>query len=93
MTKDHETPPLGVCREEVSTGHTGNRKNWENYTFCSLAYNMDEYPCLKKIKSQISEQTNISLRKLSVVLAYYGWENYLRVIEIFLVTKDLKNKY
>ena len=53
---------------------------------------MDEYPSLKKVNSQVSEQTNRSLRKLSVVLAYYGWENYLRVIELFLVMKNLKNK-
>ena len=69
-----------------------DRKHWDNHTSCSTGYNMDEYPCLKKVNSQISEQTNRSLRKLSVVLAYYGWENYLRVIEIFLVTKNLKNK-
>ena len=69
-----------------------DRKHWDNHTACSSGYNMDEYPCLKKVNSQISEQTNRSLRKLSVVLAYYGWENYLKVIEIFLVTKNLKNK-
>ena len=69
-----------------------DRKHWDNHTACSKAYSMDEYPSLKKVNSQVSEQTNRSLRKLSVVLAYYGWENYLRVIELFLVMKNLKNK-
>ena len=53
---------------------------------------MDEYPSLKRINSQVSEQTNRSLRKLSIVLAYYGWENYLKLIEFFLVAKNLKIK-
>ena len=53
---------------------------------------MDEYPSLKRINSQVSEQTNRSLRKLSIVLAYYGWENYLKLIEWFLVAKNLKIK-
>jgi hypothetical protein len=38
--------------------------------------------------NQVSEQTNLSLRKLSIVLAYYGWENYL----LFLVAKNLRIK-
>jgi hypothetical protein len=33
---------------------------------------MDEYPSLKKVNSQESEQTNRSLRKLSIVVAYYA---------------------
>ena len=49
-----------------------DRKHWDNHTACSQAYNMDEYPALKKVNSQVSEQTNRSLRKLSIVLAYYG---------------------
>ena len=69
-----------------------DRKHWDNHTACSQAFCMDEYPSLKKINSQVSEQTNRSLRKLSVVLAYYGWENYLRVIELFFVARNLKIK-
>ena len=41
---------------------------------------MDEYPILKHINSQVSEQTNRSLRKLLVILAYYGWDNYLKIL-------------
>ena len=33
---------------------------------------------------------NRSLRKLSIVLAYYGLEKYLKRIELFLVAKNLK---
>ena len=69
-----------------------DRKHWDNHTTCSQAYCMDEYPSLKHVNSQVSEQTNQSLRKLSVVLAYYGWENYLRVLELFLVSRNLRNK-
>ena len=47
---------------------------------------------IKRINRQVSEQTNRSLRKLSIVLAYYGWENYLKLIELFLVVKNLKIK-
>ena len=69
-----------------------DRKHWDNHTSCSQAFCMDEYPALKKINSQISEQTNRSIRKLSVVLAYYGWENYKKVIELFFVARNLKIK-
>ena len=53
---------------------------------------MDEYPTLKHINSQVSEQTNRSLRKLSVDLAYYGWDNYLKIVKLFFVIKNLKIK-
>ena len=53
---------------------------------------MVEYPILKHIHSQVSEQTNRSLRKLSVVLAYYGWDNYLKILELFFVIRNLRIK-
>ena len=53
---------------------------------------MGEYPSLNDVNSQVSEQLNRSLRKLAIVLAYMGWENYLKLIELFLVTKNLKKK-
>ena len=67
-----------------------DRKHWDNHTACSQAYNMDEYPALKKVNSQVSEQTNRSLRKLFIVLAF--GENYLCVINLFFVSKNSKNK-
>ena len=69
-----------------------DRKHWDNHTTCSQAYCMDEYPLLKHINSQVSEQTNRSLRKLSVVLAYYGWDNYLKILELFFVIRNLRIK-
>ena len=69
-----------------------DRKHWYNHTACSLGINMDEYPALNDVNSQVSEQLNRSLRKLYKVLAYMGWENYLKLIELFMVTKNLRNK-
>ena len=65
-----------------------DRKHWPNHTDCSQSFNVDEYPQLKHVNSQISEQLNRSLRKLSSVVAYLGWDNYLRVIELFLVNRN-----
>ena len=70
-----------------------DRKHWDKYTTCSSAYYMDKYPNFKEVNSQISEQTNRSLRKLSTVVAYYGWENYLKILELFFVRKNLKIKH
>ena len=69
-----------------------DRKHWPNHTSCSDSYNIDEYPFLSDVNSQISEQLNRSLRKLSVILAYSEWENYLKILEMFFVTKNLKIK-
>ena len=69
-----------------------DRKHWDNHTACSTGFNMDEYPALNNVNSQVSEQLNRSLIKLSVVLAYMGWENYLKLIELFMVNKNLRNK-
>ena len=57
-----------------------DRKHWVNHTTCSQSFNIDEYPQLKNVNSQISEQLNRSLRKLHSVVAY------LRSA-IFLVSK------
>ena len=64
-----------------------DRKHWPNHTACSDSYNIDEYPFLSNMNSQISEQLNRSLRKLSTILAYSEWENYLKTLEMFFVTK------
>ena len=69
-----------------------DRKHWPNHTACSDSYNIDEYPFLSNMNSQISEQLNMSLRKLSTILAYSEWENHLKTLEMFFVTKNLKVK-
>ena len=69
-----------------------DRKHWPNHTACSDSYNIDEYPFLSNVNSQISEQLNRSLRKLATILAYSEFENYLKTLEMFFVTKNLKIK-
>ena len=75
--------------------------HWQNHQSCSIGYNMAEYPELcqpradlggKKINSQQSEQINRSIRKLATVAAYLGWENYLKLITMVFVEKNLKRK-
>ena len=65
-----------------------DRKHWPNHTTCSKSFNIDEFPQLKHVNSQISEQLNRSLRKLNTVCAYLGWDNYLRVLELFLINRN-----
>ena len=60
-----------------------------NHKDCSMAYNMDKYKDLDNINSQISEQRNNSLRKLSNTLAFYKFDSYMKVLEIFFgLTND-----
>jgi hypothetical protein len=66
------------------------RKHWANHTASSESYNIDEYPFLSIVKSQISEQLNKSLRKQLTILVYSEWENYLKTLEMFFVTNNLK---
>jgi hypothetical protein len=69
-----------------------DRTHWKNHTSCHSGYNMDEFPQLKNVNSQQAEQINRSLRSLSTVLAFYKWETYLRVLELFFVRRNLSLK-
>ena len=42
------------------------------------------------VNSRISEQFNWYLRKLSTILAYSEWENHVKTLNMFFVTKNLK---
>ena len=53
---------------------------------------MSRYPYLDEINSQIAEQLNNSLRKLSTVLAYSKFENYMKIVEVFVSVKNLQLK-
>ena len=53
---------------------------------------MSKYPFLSGVNSQIAEQLNNSLRKLSTVLAYRKFENYMKIIEISVSVKNLYTK-
>ena len=55
-----------------------------------MAYNMDKYKDLDEINSQISEQRNNSLRKLSNTLAFYKFESYMKILELFFGLTNLK---
>ena len=57
-----------------------------------MAYNMDKYKDLDDINSQISEQRNNSLRKLSNTLAFYKFESYMKILELFFGITNLKIK-
>ena len=57
-----------------------------------MAYNMDKYKYLDEINSQISEQRNNSLRKLSNTLAFYKFETYMKILELFFGITNLKSQ-
>ena len=69
-----------------------DRHHQPNHTTCSEAYNMSNYPFMNKVNSQVAEQLNNSLRKLSTVCAYSKFETYLKIVEIFLTVKNLQIK-
>ena len=69
-----------------------DRHHQSNHTTCSAAYDMSRYLYLDEINSQIAEQLNNSLRKLSTVLAYSKFENYMKIVEVFVSVKNLQLK-
>ena len=69
-----------------------DRHHQSNHKACSQAYNISKYPDMDHVNTQIAEQLNNSLRKLSTVVAYSNFETYLRIIHIFLTIKNLKIK-
>ena len=74
---------LGI--EHVRTA----RKKVSSIVGCIEAYNCDQYDYLK---SQICEQKNRSLRKLSSILAYCDFENYKTKIKLFFTINNLEEK-
>ena len=69
-----------------------DRHHWKNHTGCSESYNCDRYDYLKKVNSQICEQKNRSLRKLSSTLAYCGFENYMTKVKLFFMMNNYEEK-
>ena len=67
-----------------------DRHHWENHTGCSESYNCDKYDYLKTVNSQICEQKNRSLRKLSSTLAYWTFQNYQTKVKLFFIIKNLR---
>ena len=69
-----------------------DRHHQSNHVGCSQAYNIDNYPEMSQVNTQIAEQLNNSLRKLSTVVAYSNFQTYLKIIQIFITIKNLKIK-
>ena len=69
-----------------------DRHHQANHTSCSQGYDMNNYPCMNNINSQVAEQLNNSLRKLATVSAYSKFETYKRILEIFVTVKNLRIK-
>ena len=45
---------------------------------------------MNHVNTQVAEELNNSLRKLSTVVAYSSFDNYLKIIEIFITIKNSK---
>ena len=69
-----------------------DRHHQSNHKACSQAYNISRYPEMNHVNSQVAEQLNNSLRKLSTVVAYSNYHTYLRIIQIFITVHNLKIK-
>ena len=69
-----------------------DRHHQSNHKACSQAYNISKYPAMNHVNTQIAEQLNNSLRKLSTVVAYSNFETFLKIIHIFITIKNLKIK-
>ena len=62
-----------------------DRHHWKNHTGCSESYNSDRYNYLKNVNTQICEQKNRSLRKLSSTFAYCSFNNYMTKDKLFFI--------
>ena len=69
-----------------------DRVHWRNHTSCSKGYDMDIYPELDEVASPKCEILNKSLRNLSTVLAYLQWDNYTKLVEVFLAQRNINKK-
>ena len=61
----------------------------KKHSACHLGYNMDLYHQLKAVNSQQAEQITRSLRSLSV---YSSFDNNMKILELYLVHKNVKTK-
>ena len=69
-----------------------DRHHWKNHTGCSESYNSDRYNYLKNVNTQICEQKNRSLRKLSSTLAYCSFKNYQNKVKLFFIMNNYEEK-
>ena len=66
--------------------------HWQNHLSCSSSFNSQQYPFLKNVNTQLSEQRNKSLRNLATVIAYMKFSSYMKVIELSMSYYNLKVK-
>ena len=66
--------------------------HYSNHRECSEGFNSKIYPDLHGVNTQTCEQFNSGLRKLSTILAHMKFSNYIKLLEIYIATKNLKVK-
>ena len=69
-----------------------DRHHQANHTACSEAYSMSSYPFMNNMNSQMAEQLNNSLRKLSTVAAYSKVDTYIKILQVFITVRNLSVK-
>ena len=69
-----------------------DRHHWKNHTGCSESYNSDQYHYIKQVNTQICDQKNRSLRKLSSTLAYCSFKNYQNKVKLFFIMNNYEEK-
>ena len=75
-----------VDRLHMKRGHVG----------CSLGYSMDSYSAdenIKELNSQVNEQANRDLRRLSTPAAFMSPENLIEHTKVFLAIRNMKKEY
>ena len=69
-----------------------DRMHWSNHVGCSLGYSMDQYEAdeaIKEINSQVCEQANRDLRRMSTPFAFMSPENVIQHTKIFLALRNM----
>ncbi len=50
---------------------------------CSVGYNMDSYPQLSAINSEVVEQANSMVKRISGSVSYMNAENFMNHLKLF----------
>lgn len=73
-----------------------DRLHYKNHVGCSIGYDMTQYDAsdnyIKGINSQVNEQANAGLRRLSTQLTYMKSHNAKKHVQIFLAQQNLAKK-
>ena len=55
---------------------------------CSQAYNMNNYPGMRNLNSQVAEQRNSQIKPLSSMLSYMTRENFMLMLKIHMIFRN-----